>query len=80
MTKLIGHSIYCFFIFGFEIRDAIYPKNIAAAIPPAAAFVPPIKAPTSPDFDTSSIAPFANALPKPVRGTVAPQPAKSIKC
>ncbi len=24
---------YCFFIFGFEINEAIYPKNIAAEIP-----------------------------------------------
>ena len=33
---------------GFEIKEAIYPKKIAAAIPPAAALVPPIKAPMKP--------------------------------
>lgn len=47
-------------------------------MPPAAAEVPPIKAPTRPCSPTSLIAPFASKLPKPVRGTVAPAPAKSI--
>ena len=40
---------YCFFILGLEIRAAKYPKNTAAAIPPAAAFTPPVKAPIKPD-------------------------------
>ena len=71
---------HCFFIFGFEIRDAIYPKKTAAAIPPAAAAVPPVKAPTSPISWTFSTAPFAKRFPNPVKGTVAPAPAKSTKC
>ena len=71
-------SFYCFFILGFEMREAIYPKKTAAAIPPAAADVPPINAPTKPCSPTSFIAPLASKLPKPVRGTVAPAPAKSI--
>ena len=50
---------------------------MAAAIPPAAAAVPPVNAPINPSCFTFSIAPFASKLPKPVRGTVAPQPAKS---
>lgn len=68
---------YCFFIFGFETRAAIYPKNIAAAIPPAAAAVPPVNAPIRPSVSAFFIAPFASKLPKPVKGTVAPAPAKS---
>ena len=71
---------YCFFIFGFEINEAIYPKNTAAAIPPAAAAVPPVNAPTKPISLVFCIAPFASKLPKPVSGTVAPAPAKSTKC
>ena len=70
---------YCFFIFGFETKEAIQPKKIAEEIPAAAAFVPPMKAPMKPESFTSSNAPFASRFPKPVKGTVAPQPAKSIK-
>lgn len=55
----------------------MYPKNIAAAIPPEAAAVPPVKAPIKPFVFTFSMAPLASKFPKPVRGTVAPQPAKS---
>ena len=73
------NKIYCFFIFGFETRDAIYPKKIAEAIPPAAAFVPPVKAPIILFEEISDITPFDRRFPKPVRGTVAPHPAKSIK-
>ena len=40
---------YSFFILGLEINDAIYPKNIAAAIPPADAVIPPVNAPIIPD-------------------------------
>lgn len=69
---------YCFFIFGFAIKEARYPKNIAAAIPPADAFTPPINAPSKPEFWASVIAPLAKLAPKPSSGTVAPQPAKSI--
>ena len=50
---------YCFFILGLEISAAKYPKKTAAAIPPAAAFTPPVKAPTKPLSLTASIAPFA---------------------
>ena len=69
--------VYCFFIFGFEIREAIYPKKMAAAMPPAAAAVPPVNAPINPLDSAFWIAPFASKFPKPVKGTVAPQPAKS---
>ena len=57
----------------------MYPKKIAAAIPPLAALIPPVKAPIIPFEDTSDTTPFDKRFPKPVRGTVAPQPAKSIK-
>lgn len=43
----------------------------------AAAVAPPVKAPKKPLSFTPSIAPVASKLPKPVRGTVAPHPAKS---
>jgi len=43
----------------------------------AAAIVPPVNAPTKPISCTFLIAPFARRLPKPVKGTVAPAPAKS---
>ena len=64
---------------GFAINEARYPKNIAAAIPPAAFFIPPVNAPKNPADFTPSIAPFAKLYPNPVRGTVAPAPAKSTK-
>ena len=70
---------YSFFILGLEINDAIYPKNIAAAIPPADAVIPPVNAPIIPDSLTPFIAPFARLYPKPVNGTVAPAPAKSTR-
>ncbi len=66
-------------IFGFETKEAIYPKKIALEIPAAAALIPPINAPINPLSFTSEITPLASKFPKPVRGTVAPHPAKSIK-
>lgn len=42
-------KIYCFLILGLDTKDAIYPKKIAAAIPPAQAFIPPVKTPKNPD-------------------------------
>lgn len=57
--------------------EAIYPKKIAAVIPPAAAAVPPVRAPIRPSLSTFFIAPLASKLPNPVNGTVAPAPAKS---
>ena len=55
--------IYCFFILGLEIKDAIYPKNTAAAIPPALALSPPVNAPINPFSLTASIVPFAKLYP-----------------
>ena len=70
---------YCFFILGLEIREAIYPKNTAAAIPPLLALRPPVNAPINPFSLTASIVPLAKLYPNPVRGTVAPVPAKSTR-
>lgn len=53
---------------------------MAAAIPPAAAVIPPVKIPKIPFSLIPSIAPFASAFPKPVSGTVAPAPANFTKC
>ncbi len=38
------------FAFGVNTTDIIYPKNIAAAIPPAVAVVPPRKMPKNHHF------------------------------
>ena len=43
-----------------------------------AAVKPPVNAPRNPFSFTPSITPVASKLPNPVRGTVAPQLAKSI--
>lgn len=50
---------------------------MAAEIPPADAAVPPVIAPRRPSVSAFFIAPFASKFPNPVRGTVAPLPAKS---
>ena len=55
-------------------------KKLQLKFRPAVAVVPPVKAPTSPFSWTFFIAPLASKLPKPVKGTVAPAPAKSTKC
>lgn len=47
------------------MRENIYPKNIAAEIPPAAAVTPPVKAPIKPCSETALIAPLARRFPKP---------------
>ncbi len=80
MSTSKNSLFYCFFICGLAIRAAIYPKKIAAAIPPLEAFNPPVKAPSNPFSLTPSIAPFASKFPNPVRGTVAPLPAKLTRC
>ena len=52
------------------------PKTIAAAIPPEVAVNPPVKTPNRPFSSTAFSTPLANAYPNPVKGTVAPAPAK----
>ena len=52
-------------------------KRLLPKFRPAAAIVPPVNAPTNPFSWTFLIAPFARRFPKPVKGTVAPAPAKS---
>lgn len=64
-------------IFGFENKAAINPNKIAAEIPAAVAFIPPVNMPIKPFSSIASIVPFAKEYPKPVRGTVAPAPANS---
>ena len=41
------------FAFGVNITAITYPKNIAAAIPPAVAIVPPVNIPKKPSFFNS---------------------------
>lgn len=50
---------------------------IAAAIPPAVASRPPVKAPNKPFDFTALIAPFASDAPKPIIGTFIPAFANS---
>ena len=40
----------------------MYPKNTAAAMPPADAFSPPVNAPINPDSLTASIVPFDKCI------------------
>ena len=59
-----------------KIRDAKKPKQSAAAVPPAAAERPPVRAPMRPFSSTALRTPLEIRYPKPVRGVVAPAPAK----
>lgn len=65
------------FVFGVNNTDITYPKNIAAAIPPAVDIVPPVITPKNPSVFIVSITPFPKEYPKPIIGTVAPKPPKS---
>ena len=47
------------FAFGVNITAITYPKNIAAAIPPAVAIVPPVNIPKKPSFLIPSITPVS---------------------
>ena len=62
---------------GLKRKLASSPETIAAVIPPAVAFNPPVRMPRKPSSSIASITPFARVLPKPVSGIVAPAPAKS---
>lgn len=62
---------------GLKIIDAIKPKIIAAAMPAAPAVSPPVKIPKKPSSSTAFFTPFARVHPNPLKGIVAPAPAKS---
>ena len=64
---------------GLKRIPASRPKIIAAVIPAAVAFRPPVRMPRAPLSSMASLTPFANVAPKPVKGTEAPAPAKSMK-
>ena len=49
-------------------------------MPPAPATVPPVKTPNSPSLAIAVFTPLANKYPKPIIGTVAPEPPKSTIC
>ena len=66
------------FVFALKIKLITKPKKIAEESPAAAAFIPPVKAPSSPSLSTPSIAPFASVDPNPVIGIVIPALAKSL--
>ena len=68
---------FYFLVLGLNISAIIYPKKIAAVIPPAAPVIPPVNAPNNPDSSTAFIADFAKVFPKPGNGIVAPAPPKS---
>ena len=70
---------YCF-VLGLKISAIRYPKNIAAVIPPAAPFIPPVKAPINPSSFTAFIAESAKPFPKLGRGIEAPAPAAACPC
>ena len=62
----------CYFVFDLEIRENIKAKITAAAMPPAVASNPPVRAPNSPLDSTPDIAPLASDAPKPTIGTFIP--------
>ena len=53
------------------------PHKIEAVMPPAVEVNPPVKIPNRPSLAIPSFTPLINKCPKPVKGTVAPAPAKS---
>ena len=60
--------IMCFVLIGCQEKE------------PETPVVPPVNAPTKPISWTFCTAPLASKFPNPVKGTVAPAPAKSTKC
>ena len=64
---------------GFATKAAKVPKKMAAAVPAAPAERPPVNTPKKPSSATALRTPSDRAQPKPVRGTVAPQPANSAR-
>lgn len=67
------------FVLDENINAITNAKNIAAPIPPAVAFSPPVKTPKNPNDLAPSIAPFASVEPNPIIGTLAPAFANSLK-
>ena len=74
MQDKLQHNVlvYQFLVFDLNIRANINANKTAAAIPPAVASSPPVKAPISPLDFTAPIAPLANDAPKPIIGTFIP--------
>lgn len=68
---------YFYLVFDLKIKEKIKAKIIAAAIPPAVASKPPVKAPKTPFDLTALIAPFARDAPNPMIGTFIPAFANS---
>ena len=64
--------------FALKRRLTSKPTIIAAVIPPAVAFSPPVSTPMKPLSAIASLTPLESVYPNPVNGTVAPAPAKSI--
>ena len=60
-----------------KISDTARAKIIAAVTPAEQAVNQPVKIPSKTSSSTAFFIPFASRLPKPVRGTDAPAPAKS---
>ena len=73
------HILWRYFSFDLQHTPIIRPNTMAAVMPAEAAESPPVTAPRSPFVSTASRTPSARALPKPVRGTAAPAPAKSMR-
>ena len=57
----------------------VKPVTMATVMPMAALVRPPEKMPARPLSAMASMVPWVSRWPKPLRGTVAPAPAKSIK-
>ena len=76
-TAMIVYPFFQDLSFALNMILAINPAIMAAVIPPAVAFNPPVKMPMKPEESTASFTPFDKVYPNPVKGTVAPAPAKS---
>ena len=78
IAALLGYPAYQDLSLALNRKLAARPATMAAVIPPAAAFSPPVKMPRNPSFVTASFTPLARRLPKPVSGTDAPAHANSM--
>lgn len=76
LSKVDLYKSYSF-ILESKRREARYPKSSAPDMPIALAVKPPEKIPKKPSSPIAFLIPLKRVLPKPSRGTLAPQPANS---
>ena len=67
-----------YFDLDLKIMAIMNPDTIATLMPAATAVIAPDKTPNIPNLSTPSKAPFTSPAPKPVIGTVIPDPANFL--